>query len=68
MFAGHASTGASASTTVTVNEHGELVLLAASVAVYVTVETPTGNVAPLAKPDVNATVTPVQLSAPTGKV
>jgi hypothetical protein len=46
MFAGQpAITGASASTTVTVNEH-VAVRPTASVAVYVTVVTPFGNDAP----------------------
>jgi hypothetical protein len=64
---GHVIVGASVSLTVTVKEH-EVVLLAASVAVYVTVVVPTGKVAPLANPAVKAVLTPGQLSVPTGAV
>jgi hypothetical protein len=64
MLAGQAITGGSASSTVTVKEQ-EVTLLEASVAVNVCVVTPTGKVAPLAKPAV-CVVTTAQLSVPTG--
>jgi hypothetical protein len=66
MLAGQAITGNSMSFTVTVKEQ-EVTLLDASVAVYVCVVTPTGKVAPLAKPAV-CVVTTAQLSVPTGAV
>ena len=67
MFAGQAMAGEILSTTVMVKEQ-DVVLPAPSVAVKVTVFTPTGNVAPEAKPTVRAVVTPEQLSVPTGAV
>jgi hypothetical protein len=66
MLAGHAITGNSMSVTVTVKEQ-DVTLLEASVAVNVCVVTPTGKVAPLAKPAV-CVVTTEQLSVPTGAV
>ena len=50
MFAGQVMVGASASTTVTVNEH--VVVPNELVALKVLVVTPTGKVAPLANPAV----------------
>ena len=66
MFAGKLSiVGASLSVTVTV-KLAEKVLELASVAVYVIVVTPAGNVAPLANPAVCAILEPAQLSAEVG--
>ena len=64
-FAGHVTVGISESKTVTANVHVP-VLLAASVAVHVTVVVPTGN----AEPDAgtHATVVPGQLSKAGGVV
>src|SRR5689334_12770266 len=53
--------------TVTVKLH-VLVLLLLSVAVYVTVVTPSGNTEPLGKPAVRTTLTPPQLSVAVGVV
>ena len=61
MFAGHVIVGAVVSVTVTVKVHVVSGLFAdASVAVHVTVVTPTGNVAP--DPGTHVTVAPGQLS------
>ena len=65
MFEGQTTTGA-IPTTVTVNEHSA-VLSPASVTLCVTVVTPIGKVAPLAKPAV-LVVVEEQLSVPTGVV
>ena len=65
MFAGHVATGASASLTVTVNEHCA-VFDEASVAVHVTVVTPRAKVAPDAGE--HDTVAPGQLSEAVGVV
>jgi hypothetical protein len=65
MFAGHVTAGASVSFTVTVNEHVP-VFVDASVAVHVTVVTPTGKVAPDA--GTHTTVAPGQLSDAVGVV
>ena len=66
MFAGKSTmVGASLSVTVTV-KLAEKVLELASVAVYVIVVTPAGNVAPLANPAVCAILEPAQLSAEVG--
>ena len=59
MFAGHVITGNCVSCTVTVKAH-VAVLPVASVAVQLTVVTPTGNVDPLA--GAHTSVTPGQLS------
>src|SRR6185369_17023384 len=59
--------GFSVSLTVTVKLHVAL-FPAASLAVYVTVRTPTGNTLPLAGPAVCVIVTPGQLSAAVGAV
>jgi hypothetical protein len=66
MLAGHdENTGFSLSVTVTVNEH-VLTFPLASVAVNVTVVTPTGKAAPEGKPAVWVTIVPGQLSFATG--
>lgn len=59
--------GAVASVTVTVNEH-VAVLAAPSVTLKILVVTPSGKVEPLARPDCNVVVGPLQLSVPTGAV
>ncbi len=66
MFAGHVTVGACVSWIVTVNEHVP-VFAEASVAVHVTVVTPTGNADPEAGRQLTVT-TPGQLSVPAGVV
>jgi hypothetical protein len=56
MLFGVFMVGATLSITVTVNEHGAEVLPEASVAVWVTVVVPTGNIEPLLNPWVRFTV------------
>ena len=66
MLAGQVIAGATP-TTVTVNEQSA-VKPAASVTRCVTVVTPIGKVAPLAKPAILVVIAPVQLSVQTGVV
>ena len=67
MFAGQVMTGAWLSTTVTVKEQVAVTALAA-VTTKVLVVTPTGKLAPEARPTVWEVVAPGQLSVPTGAV
>ena len=66
MLAGQLITGAWLSTTVTVKE--QVAVPPPAVTTKVFVETPTGKLAPLARPAAWLVVAPGQLSVPTGAV